>query len=89
MIVDKKQKNRDNNSDSFWGWFFISYLFICCMYTSLIFIPILFFLWVLNGWSISKLISHNCVLGEDSVKNCFTVFLFFGILGLLLLASII
>jgi hypothetical protein len=89
MIANKKQKTEEKNSNSFWGWLFISYLSICWLYTSSIFIPALFFLWALNGWGISKFISHNYILGSDSVKNSFTVFGFFGVLGSLSLISVI
>lgn len=89
MINNKKQKIEQKQTNSFWGWFFMSYVGICWMYKSSIFIPILLFLWFINGWNITKFISDSFILGSNSLKTCFTVFGFFGVLGSLSLISMI
>jgi hypothetical protein len=89
MTNNKQQKKEETFTNSFWGWFFVSYLLICLIYTSSVIIPIIFFLWILNGWNISNFISHNFILGSNSVKKCFNIFTFLGVLGLLLLISVI
>jgi hypothetical protein len=89
MIKNNKQIKEQNFTNSFWGWLFVGYLGICLIYKSSILIPMLFFLWLINGWGIFNFISHNCILGSDSVKKCFTVFGFLGVLGSILLISVL
>lgn len=89
MIKNNKKIKEEKFTNSFWGWLFVGYLGICLIYKSSILIPILFFLWLVNGFGISTFLSHKHILGSDSVKKCFTIFGFLGILGSLLLISVL
>jgi hypothetical protein len=69
------------SNSGFLGTLFCSYVIICSMILGQVLTPILFILWLFIGWVPSRYISDFFILGSETVKTSFTLFLYFGVAG--------